>query len=101
MRRAWSKACVPELWRAEGEGVVRTERDILGFITYRIDEHERYLKMNQEQIGRAIVNDDDYPETLIQTCREIKYVVKELRHIANCEWPADFVASAPLEEVAS
>lgn len=77
---------------------MRTERDVLGFINTRIDQHERWLKMNHEQIGRAIVNGDDYPESLVLACHEISYALKELRYIANCEWPADF---APLAEVAS
>jgi hypothetical protein len=77
---------------------VRTERDVLGFINTRIDEHERWLKAHSEKIGRMIVDGEDPPEQIIQRARETKYVLSELRYIANCEWPADF---APLEEVAS
>jgi hypothetical protein len=75
---------------------VRTERDILGFIASRIAEHERYLKMNQQEIGKAIVNREEPRESLIEASREIQYAIKELRYVANCEWPADF---APLAEV--
>jgi hypothetical protein len=75
---------------------VRTERDVLGFIASRIDEHERYLKLNQEYLGKSLVDGEDPPEVLIHRCREIKYAIKELRYVANCEWPADF---APLAEV--
>lgn len=77
---------------------MRTERDVLGFITARIAEHEHFLKINHEQIGKAIVDGEEPREGLVQTSREIKYVLHELRYIANCEWPADF---APLAEVAS
>lgn len=73
---------------------MRTERDILGFISLRIDMHEGQLRQNYAGIGRAIVEGRGAPQELIQACHEVQYALKELRYIANCEWPADMAEAS-------